>query len=250
MFIKLTHKNKLMNFKSRKMYRIILTIFLLPVSSLLSHAQTATPDMSVFGFTLGAKLTIPECPCKVVTSKQTGSYGNLNAKHFKGYQYTTLTGPLAVPVVSTCFERLDIEKYTVKKSEQLNPLPELTNEHIRIRFAPKDTPSKDLCPLGTIEAAIEESKLTVVSFMINTGDADNTFEILKKKYGTNVVVKKSQAQNGYGATLNYYTAVWPFSNLWVMFTSSLHTSLSEQWGQVMIQLPNKKDAQPDNTRKL
>jgi hypothetical protein len=233
------------------MNRIILPIFLLTASSLLSHAQTATPDMTVFGFTIGAKLSIPECPCNVVTSKQAGSYGALNAKHFKGYQYTTLTGPLATPVTTnTCFERLDIEKYTVGKSEQLNPLPELTNERIKIRFAPKDAPSKDLCPLGVFEASVENSKLVEVSFMINTNDADNTLETLKKKYGLNVAVKKYQAQNAYGATLNYYTAIWPFSNLWVILTSSLHTSLSEQWGQVTIELPKKKDLQPDGARKL
>ncbi|MBB6111065.1 hypothetical protein SAMN05421821_11084 [Mucilaginibacter lappiensis] len=226
------------------MYRVILVIVLLSANSLLSRAQT-TPDMTAFGYALGEKLTIPECPCQIVKST-TGS-GVLYAKHFKGYKYTT--GP-GIPVSSTCFERIDIDKYTVKKSDQLDPLPAFTDGEIRVRFAPADAPSKDMCPTGTFDASVSDSKLIAVYFIIYTGDANNIFETLKKKYGTNVALKNYQMQNGYGATLNYYTAAWGFPNLYVILLSSLHSSLSEQFGKVTIELPQKSDAQPEAKRKL
>ncbi|NHA07170.1 hypothetical protein G7092_25455 [Mucilaginibacter sp. HC2] len=228
------------------MYRIILIVTLLSAHSLFSSAQTA-PDVTVFGFTLGEKLTIPECPCQIAESKTIGNSGVFSIKHFKGYQYTQ--GKFQ-PVASTCFERKDIDKYTVKKSEQLNPLPAFSDGEITIRFAPSDAPAKEMCPLGTFDATVGDSKLLAVYSVIYTGDANNIFEILKKKYGTNVSVKSEKIQNYYGATLEYYTAAWGFTNLYVILMSSMHSSLSEQFGKLIIELPPKREAQPEAKRKL
>ncbi len=229
------------------MNRIILAFILLSANPLLSLAQTTQPDMTVFGFKLGEKIPIPECPCKIVESKKVGNYGVLSITHIKGYQYVS---GLGTPVSTTCFERLDIDNYKVKKSDQLPPLPAVTNGIINVRFAPQDAPSKEMCPLGSFNASIEDSKLTGVTFTIYTGDADNIFETLKKKYGNNAVVKSYTVQNGYGASLNYYMAVWAFPNLGVLLESSMHRSLSEQFGSVAIEIPKKSAPPAQNQRKL
>ena len=229
------------------MNRIILTLILLSASPLLSLAQTTQPDMTVFGYKLGEKIPIPECPCKIVESKKVGNYGVLSITHIKGYQYVSGIG---TPVSTTCFERLDIDNYKAKKSDQLNPLPPVTNGIIKVRFAPQDAPSKEMCPLGSFNASVEDSKLTAVTFTIYTGDADNIFAALKKKYGNNAVVKPYTVQNGYGASLNYYMAIWAFPHLGVVLESSMHTSLSEQFGSVTIELPKKGEAPAPNERKL
>jgi len=208
------------------MNRIILTLILLSASPLLSLAQTTQPDMTVFGYKLGEKIPIPECPCKIVESKKVGNYGVLSITHIKGYNYKA------------------------KKSDQLNPLPPIANGIINVRFAPQDAPSKEMCPLGSFNASIEDSKLTAVTFTIYTGDVDNIFAALKKKYGNNAVVKPYTVQNGYGASLNYYMAIWAFPNLGVVLESSLHRSLSEQFGSVTIELPKKPEAPAQNQRKL
>ncbi|WP_183567795.1 hypothetical protein [Mucilaginibacter sp. SP1R1] len=226
------------------MYRIALGLILLFSHPLFSLAQTTKPDMTVFGYVMGGKLSIPECPCKIAESK-TGN-GLLYTKHFKGYAYTT---GMFTPVSSTCFERLDIGKYIVKKGEQLDSLPALTNGLIKVRFAPNDAPAQDLCPLGVFNAKIEDSKLAMISFDIRTSDAENVVEKLKKKYGPNVAVKNYQIQNGYGATLNYYMAVWAFPNLGVVLESSKHRILSDSFGTVYIELPQKAE-QPKNTKEL
>lgn len=224
--------------------RILLSILLLIVS-LISNAQSTQPDMTVFGYKLGEKLPIPECPCKVVEWNEGTAKGFLSNKRYKGYEYTTGIGN---PAINTCFERKDVKmKYKVKRNEQLNPLPPVIDEFITVRFASKDAPSRDICPTGTFDAKIENGKLTSVFFDIYSGDADNVFETLKQKYGTkDIAVKNYQIQNGYGATLNYYVAAWGFPNLWVVLTSSLHRSLSEQFGNVMIGFPIKNEAPKSN----
>ena len=228
------------------MYRILLTLILLFSYPLFSSAQTTNPDMTVFGYKIGEKLTIPECPCKIVETKTVGSSGVFSIKHFKGYQYAA---GLLDPVASTCFERPNIESYNVKKSEQLNPLPAYTDGFIHVRFAPGDAPAKQMCPLAAFDGKIENSKLALVTFTIYTGDADAIVGELKKKYGTNAVVKNYSVQNGYGATLNYYIAIWGFPNLEVALQSSMHRSLSEQFGNVIIAIP-QKTSEPEAKRKL
>lgn len=227
------------------MYRLIL-LFISVIVSCLSHAQTTNPDMTAFGYKLGEKLSIPECPCSIVESKTEGSHGVFSIKHFQGYQYTA---GAFTPVNSTCFERLDIEKYKVRKNEPLDPLPAFTNGGIKVRFASTDAPPRNLCPLGSFNAKIEDAKLVAVSFVIYTGDANGIFETLKKKYGTNVVVTPNKIQNGYGASLDYYTAVWALSNLAVVLESSSHTSIADQFGNVTIFIPAKVD-KPKNERAL
>lgn len=229
------------------MNRIILAFILLSATPLLSLAQNTQPDMTAFGYKLGEKLPIPECPCKIVESKTVGNHGVFSIQHFKGYQYVA---GLGTPVSTTCFERLDIDTYKVKKNDPLNPLPPLINGLINVRFAPKDAPAQNMCPLGSFNASIENSKLTAISFTIYTGDADNIFETLKKKYGNNAVVKPYKMQNGYGASLNYYMAIWAFPNLGVVLESSLHRALTEQFGSVIIELPKKNAAPDEDKRKL
>jgi len=229
------------------MKRIILVVIFLSTNSLFSRAQTTQPDMTVFGYKLGEKISIPECPCKIVESKVVGNYGLLSIKHFKGYQYLAVAG---IPVSSTCFERLDLDKYNVRTSDLLNPLPEISNGMINVLFAPKDAPAADMCPLGSFNAVVEDSKLTGVTFLIYTGDANNIFETLKKKYGIGAIVNSYKVQNGYGASLDYYTAVWAFPHLGVLLQSSLHRSLSEQFGSIAIEIPKKSDPPPANQRKL
>jgi hypothetical protein len=229
------------------MKRILLAIIFLSANALFSHAQSTQPDMTVFGYKLGEKMSIPECPCKIVEAKTVGNYGVLSIKHFKGYQYVT---PLGAPVSTTCFERADIGKYNVRKSDPLNPLPELSNGIINIRFAPNDAPAKEMCPFGSFNAVIENAKFTGAVFSIYTGDANNVFEALKKKYGNNAVVQSYKIQNGYGASLDYYTAVWAFPRLTVLLQSSLHSSLSEQFGNVTIELPKKTAPPSADQRKL
>jgi hypothetical protein len=102
---------------------------------------------------------------------------------------------------------------------------------------------------GSLNATIIDSQLTAVNFTIRSIVADDVLETLKKKYGPNVAVKRFQIQNGYGATLNYYVAVWAFPNLTVTLLSSTHQSLSDPVGAVTIQIANQV-AVPKDKRAL
>lgn len=226
------------------MYKRILILLLLTAKISVSYAQTSQPNVSVFGYKLGEKLVIPECPCKIAEAKVQGNHGLLSQKSYKGYAYLD-----AAPNI-TCFKRADIGKYTVRKSEELKPLPPVYFGLISVIFANTDAPSPSMCPSGEFAAAIEDSKLTFVRFSIKTADADEVFETLKKKYGTNVLVKPFKVQNGYGATLEYYTATWAFKNLHIVLESSFHTSISDLFGSVTIQIPKKTTSTSKNQREL
>ena len=69
------------------MCRIILAILLLPVTSLLGCVQTTRPDMTVFGYSLGEKLSIPECPCRIVESKLEGEEGVVMGCEARGFGF-------------------------------------------------------------------------------------------------------------------------------------------------------------------
>lgn len=219
------------------MPRIILVLALVAVHPLLSLSQTTQADMSVFGYKLGEKMTLPECKCQVVET--TEGYG-LATKHFKNYQYTFFSPPSGT---GDCFERTDMFNYRVRKKDQLSPLPAVTNGMINIKFDPANTPK--ICALGSFGALLADSKLMAITFSIRTSDADEVFETLKKKYGPGVAVKSYQLQNGYGATLNYYIAVWSFPNLIVTMESSEHRSLTDAFGLVSIEIPKPGSAPVD-----
>lgn len=224
------------------MSRIILLLTLFAAHPLLSLAQTTQPDMTVFGFKLGEKLSLPECKCKVVETTTDG-YG-LSAKHWKGYQYVDMFPAMGA---GDCFERTDLGKYTVRKRDKLDSLQPVTTGNINVMFDPANTPK--ICALGKFYATLADSKLMAVVFTIMTNAADDVLETLKKKYGSNPAVKNYQVQNGYGATLNYYVAVWSFKNLRVMLQSSNHESLTDHFGTVVIEIPREVEA-PKEKRPL
>ena len=222
------------------MSRIILLLTLFAAHPLLGLAQTTQPDMTVFGYKLGEKLPLPECKCRVVeTSEGIG----LSTKHYKNYQYVD---PFPVNGGGDCFKRsyADLEKYKVRKRDQLDSLSAITNGVVEVQFDLNNAPK--ICVTGKFSATLVDSKLTAVAFTIRSSAADEVLETLKKKYGPNPSVKNYQVQNGYGATLNYYIAVWSFPHLTVIMQSSNHTSLTDSFGTVAIEIPKKEDAPKDN----
>lgn len=223
-----------------KMYRIILVLTLFLIHPFLSPAQTKEPDMTAFGYKLGEKLPLSECKCKVVeTSEGIG----LSTKHYKSYAYVD---PFPVRGGGDCIKRsfADLEKYKVRKRDQLDSLHPVTNGTVEVQFDLNNAPK--ICVTGKFSATLVDSKLTAVAFTIATNAADEVFETLKKKYGPNPVVKNYQMQNGYGATQNYYIAVWSFPHLTVIMQSSNHGSLNDPFGTVAIEIPKKEEAPKDN----
>ncbi len=126
-------------------------------------------------------------------SRRQKEYG-LATKHFKTYMYAD---PYNQKGSKDCFERSDLEKYKVRKKDQLDSLPVFTNGMIKVMFDPAHIPR--IMPSGHFNATLVDSKLMAASFTIKTADADEVFATLKKKYGTNVTVTPYQLQNGYGA---------------------------------------------------
>jgi len=222
------------------MYRIILVLTLSLIRPFLSPAQTKDADMTVFGYKLGENLPVPECKCMVVEISE--GIG-LSTKHYKSYRYVD---PFPVKGGGDCFKRLfaDLEKYKVRKREQLDSLRAITNGTVEVQFDLNNAPK--ICVTGKFNATLVDSKLTAVSFTIATNAADEVFETLKKKYGPNPSVKNQQIQNGYGATQNYYIAVWSFPHLTVIMQSSNHGTFNDPFGTVVIEIPKKEDAPKDN----
>ncbi len=220
------------------MSRIILIFTLFATYSFPGLAQATHADMTVFGYKLGEKLTVRECSCKIVES--TEGYG-LAAKHYKNYTYVDF---FPVTGGGDCYKRTDLQKYKVRKKDQLDSLLPVTNGVVDVDFDLNKSPK--ICILGKFSATLVDSKLTAVAFSIATNAADEVLETLKKKYGPNPAIKNYQVQNGYGATLNYYIAVWSFSNLTVMMQSNDHTSLTDHFGTVAIEIPKKDEAPKDN----
>jgi|GEM_PF-4209780 len=222
------------------MYRIIFVLTLFLIHPFPGPAQTKDPDMSVFGYKLGEQLPLPECKCMIVETAE--GYG-LATKHYKSYAYVN---PFGVKGGGDCFKRLfaDLEKYKVRKKEQLDSLRPITNGIVEVQFDLDNAPK--ICVTGKFNATLVDSKLTAVSFTIATNASDQVFETLKKKYGPNPAVKNYQMQNGYGATQNYYIAVWSFPHLTVIMQSSNHGSLNDPFGTVAIEIPKKEEAPKDN----
>jgi hypothetical protein len=210
------------------MIRIIWVILFACTGWLAVSAQQT--DMTVFGFKLGDAFSIPECPCSVVEMKS-GVYTGKPFEQFnkyKGYQYS-------MPATGYCFQRKNLAKYTVRKKDRLDSLPPVKNEVVEITFAPNEAPA--MCPLGWFDAIVLNGKLTGIGFDILTADAGKDFDILKNKYGPNVSVQNYTMQNGYGASVDYFEAIWNIPNLRVDLLSSQHRMLSDKFGRIMISLP-------------
>jgi hypothetical protein len=146
---------------------------------------------------------------------------------YKGYVYNA-----ALPDKGFCFQRKNMERYIVRRKKQLDSLLPVANESVEIVFARGDAPA--ICPTGRIDARVSKGNLTAISFIIYSADANKDFDILTKKYGANAKVQSYKLQNGYGASLDYYQATWDLPGLQVILLSSLHRTLSENFGQVYI----------------
>ena len=220
------------------MSRIILALTLFATTPLLGLAQTSQADMTVFGYKLGEKFAVPECKCRIYEwSDAPGIMG----KRYKNYQYTEM-----FPAKGTgdCFQRPGLDQYKVRKKDELPPLPAITNGVVQVNFDLSNAPK--MCVVGSFSATVTDSKLTAIVFSIKAADADNVLETLKQKYGPKVTIKNFQAQNGYGATMSYYVAVWSFTNLTVTLVSSEHKRLDDPFGFVAIEIPKEVPKPKDN----
>jgi hypothetical protein len=225
------------------MQRILLLLLLISAGWQVARAQQSTTDMTVFGLTLGAPFTVPECPCKVVDMKS-GTYSGRPFEQFE--KYHGYTYEVTDPASGFCFRRKNLNQYTVRRKKQLDSLPPVKNEAVEIVFSKNDAPA--MCPTGQFDAYVKNGILVAINFTILTRDADKDFEILKKKYGQKVSVQNYKMQNGYGASADYYQAIWPLPNLVVSLTSSMHRSLDDAFGEITIGLPlntpQKEDKHP------
>lgn len=228
--------------KKRIEYIILLNnIVLIVLFPMFTFGQTLKADMDVFGYKIGEPLNISECRCSVHEDTLLGGT-RFHRNIVKFYQY--IDNSL---IDSDCFERIKLDQYRVKKKEALPILEQIKTGKIEIHFSKKNKPQ--ICAQDFFYAGISDSKLTDISFKINSINADRVMSQLKKKYGSNYIIKSFKAQNHYGATIEYYVATWRFSNLTVTFSSSTATTIDDPYGEVWISLPST-DNKPDNDRGL
>lgn len=156
-------------------------------------------DMTVFGFTLGEKLSVAECERK--------SFGY-------GYSKTV------------CFERFS--KYV--NGVDVYPTEPITNENITIKFPYSDSPQ--MVKGSGVSAIVLDGKLEGVSFATSgVTDADDVIASLKEKYGKPLNFIPRKVQNRMGASFDTFIAGWTFDNLDVSFYSVM---LNLDEGKVII----------------
>lgn len=156
-------------------------------------------DMTVFGLTVGGKLSIAECE---------------RTKY--GYNYSK----------TVCFERFSkyVSGVDVYSTEPIN------NENIVVKFPFSDSPR--IVKGSSVSAIILDGKLEGVSFATSgISDADDVLTTLKEKYGKPLSYIPRKVQNRMGASFDAFIAGWTFDNLDVSFFSVMTTLDS---GEVII----------------
>jgi len=156
-------------------------------------------DMTVFGFTLGEKLSITECERK--------SLGYENSK-------------------SMCFERFS--KYV--NGVETYPTEPPNNENLLIKFPYGDSPQ--IVSGNVISGIILDGKLEGISFSTSgISDADYVLAKLQEKYGKPSTYIPRKIENAMGASFDSFIAGWKLENLDISFFG-VKTKLDE--GQVFI----------------
>jgi hypothetical protein len=159
--------------------------------------------MTVFGLTMGQPFNVPECKKEL---KKSGS--------IRYYAYYTSPDS----ITCDCFQKRNIYYYKTKKKEPIPEEKQLNkNDTVYVYFQPTNTPK---ITFERFTAAIGNSNLIEVVFH-TPSDADYVLNELTQKYGNNHSLKYYQWQNGLGGAQNYYIARWEFSDLLIIYQSSI-----------------------------
>lgn len=168
------------------MKRMITVVAALAFLAAAAPAQTNTADMTVFGFRLGEKLSLPEC---AHLKKSTLYLGNDS---------------------SPCFERLLLPSDKAKWSAPV------ADETVQIRFPFGRQPS--LISGLEIVGQVIAGNLEGLGFNTSGLSAqDRTLAALKDKYGEPAKLLTETKVNALGARFDSMVATWGFENLTVVF---------------------------------
>jgi len=151
-----------------------------------AFAQGKSPDMTIFGFRLGDKLTLPEC-----------------AYIKKMMIYTENDS-------APCYERF----YNFREMKQQTIPP--VNETIQILFPFGNAPS--IMAGRKAIAQVVSGKLESISFNVmglEFRDRDQVLSALKDKYGEPSRIQKEAKQNSFNASVSSLTVDWSFVDLTV-----------------------------------
>lgn len=146
--------------------------------------SAAATDMSVFGLSLGQKLSIPECE-----------------KTKYGY---------SLVIKQACYQSLSAQK-----------APVVTGT-ILIKIPIKEIPG--VIKGDTVSGQVVDGNLEAVGFNTRgISDQESALDTLQKKYGKPSAYEPRAVQNQMGATYNVFTAGWEFSELVITFQSVTDT---------------------------
>jgi hypothetical protein len=159
--------------------------------SMGTSAQTRIGAQSVFGFSLGEKLAMPECP-----------FDTQNKFYVDDSRVAAFEGKALSK--TTCFEHWD---------NALAGQPAGT-ERVGIKFPEGESPSI----AAGVSALLIDGRLESVSIdTAGLSNQDQVMAALKQKYGAPTSTNETKKQNSFGAVFNSHFAVWKFANLTVVF---------------------------------
>ncbi|PZP51361.1 MAG: hypothetical protein DI598_03375 [Pseudopedobacter saltans] len=206
---------------------ILCTLAFFPISSVFG--QSKSPNMTVFGYTMGKPFNIPECKKEI---EKEGSY--------KYYSYDRASANC------DCYEIPFIVSYKVKKKESVMPTSTQLqkDDTVNVYFKPTNIP--DISYSEHCVAGITNSNLTEVVFFTKSSDADLVLKELTQKYGKDYTLKYYRSYDLVGNYRSYYIARWEFSDLLVIFQSdaiegAVGSKMDRYIGDVTIRLidPNR-----------
>jgi hypothetical protein len=173
-------------------YRTLALIAALVFLSVGASAQTKTVDATVFGFHLGEKLTVPECP--------------FETRNMLYVDDSSVAAYLGIPLSkSVCFEHSD---------PALVGHPLQTEHDVRLQFPDGASPAISGNVYATvIDGSLEAMKIWTPGYSVQASDLN----ILKAKYGTPSSISISREQNSFAAQYENVHARWHRGDVSVAF---------------------------------
>jgi hypothetical protein len=167
-----------------------------------TSAQTKVFARSVFGLSLGEKLTMPECP-----------FDARNKFYVDDSRVAAFDGKTLSQ--TPCFEHWDTT---------LAGQPAGT-EKVGIKYPEGESPS---IAAGVAALLIDSHLESVFIDTAGLSNQDQVMAALKQKYGAPSNTSETKKQNSFGAVFNSHFAVWKLANLTVVFkgtTSDINSGL-------------------------
>jgi hypothetical protein len=184
-----------------KIIKMIFFVFLILISTKSSFGQRS-PNVSIFGLTIGKPLNIPEC------KKYIAKYGK-----DRWYSYLRIRDS----IVCDCFEVRNPDLRAVKKKEILPASLVHPDDTLYFIFAKGVWPSY---LLGFPEITIANNNLIKIELTTDYHKADIVLKQLEDKYGKNYS-RKNFISNGDFDTREFFIAKWEFSDITVEYKSMM-----------------------------